>query len=83
MGGDQPHFDDLIIDAHRATIALDVVTKKDGPRVLAAAVNNGKHVRARLLEYQRTARMTMPESAALQNALDLLHARLKFFGTNI
>jgi hypothetical protein len=83
MGGDQPHFNDLMIEAHRVTFALDGVTKQDGPKALAVAVSNGRSIHAQLLDYQRTARMTKPESATLQNAIDLLQARLKFFGQSV
>jgi hypothetical protein len=79
MGGEQPHFNGLMIEAHRATVALDGVMRKDG-RAFTAAVNNGKLIHAQLLEYQKTAWMTKPEVAAVQQALDLLEARLKFFG---
>jgi hypothetical protein len=83
MDGDQTHFNGLLIEAHRATVALDGVAKKDGARAFAEAVNNGKRIHALLLEYQKTAWMTKPEAAAVQHALDLLEARLKFFGESV
>jgi hypothetical protein len=80
MDRDQPHFNNLLSDAHRATVALDGATRRDGPEAITAAVSNGKRIHSQLLDYRRTARLTKPEFAALQHSLDLLRARLKFFG---
>lgn len=76
-------FAELMLEANRVTVALDAVTRRDGPRVAAAPVSYGKRVHAQLLEYQRTARLSGMEAHALQTMLDLLHARLKFFGETV
>jgi hypothetical protein len=80
MDGDPPHFDDLINDAHRATVALDGVTAKDSSKARVAAVSECRRVYEQMLDYRGSVRMTVAESVALQNALDQLRARLKFFG---
>jgi hypothetical protein len=80
MTSDQSNFADLMADAHRCVIALDALMARDGAKAAAQAVRDGESVYARLLEYQKTVRMTVVESALLQTALDLLRARLRFFG---
>jgi hypothetical protein len=80
MGDELPDFVELMMDAHRAAMALDDVMKGDRPKAMAAAVNNGKHIFSRLLVYQQTAWMTAAENATVQTALDLLRARLRFLG---
>jgi hypothetical protein len=80
MHGDVPEFADLMLAAHRAAMALDEVTKRDGPKALAAALNGCKSVCSRLLDYQRTAYMTRAEANALQTTVDQLQERLRFFG---
>jgi len=80
MTRDDPNFDDLMVDAHRALLALDGVTKRDSAKAVTAAVNNGQQIYSQLLVYQRTAWMTKAEANALQTTVDLLRARLRFFG---
>ena len=80
MGSNQPEFANLMADAHRAMLALDDVTKRDGAKATAAAVNNSQRIYLQLLDYQRTASMTKAEANTLQTALDILRARLRFFG---
>jgi hypothetical protein len=80
MGHDQSGFNDLMIEAQCAGIALDDATTNGSFATVLKTVNQGKLVYTRLLEYQRTIRMTKAEASALQTALDLLRSRLKFFG---
>ena len=83
MTGDTPNFDDLIFEAHGATFALDSVTRRDGPNVVAAPVNNAKRVCSHLVEYHRTAWLTQTEAHLLDDALEYLKSRLKFFGESV
>jgi hypothetical protein len=84
MTGDQPTFDDLIADAQRCIAALDEFPMRDGGIAAAhAAVKNGKRIYTRLLEHQNTVRMSVAESSQLQNSVDQLRARLRFFGESI
>jgi hypothetical protein len=80
MHVDHSRFDALIARAQHALIALDGLTQRDGSKATAAAMNLGNSVQSELLDYQRTVWMTKEESALLANALDLVRARLKFFG---
>ena len=80
MGDNQPNFVELMLTAHRAAIALDEVTERDSSKAKAPALDKGKRVYSQLLNYQQTAWMTAAENAAVQTALDLLKARLRFFG---
>jgi hypothetical protein len=83
MGGDQPEFNDLMIEAQRAGNALEDATINGSFASVLKIVIQGKLVCTRLLEYQRTTRMTKAEASTLQTALDLLRSRLKFFGENV
>jgi hypothetical protein len=80
MFADQPHFGKLMARARLVLFALDGRTDRDGSKDTAAAVDNGRRLYADLLDYQRTELMTEKESDALDNALDLIRSRLKFFG---
>jgi hypothetical protein len=81
MTGGQPTFDDLIADAHLCIAALDEFAMRDGGKAAArAAVTNGKRMYTRLLDYRGTVRMSAEENCLLQTTLDLLRARLRFFG---
>jgi isocitrate/isopropylmalate dehydrogenase len=73
-------FADLIAEADRAVMMLDEFTMHDSAKAIARAVRDGKSVYAGLLEHRNTIRMTDAESAQFQEALDLLRARLRFFG---
>ncbi|HTV53330.1 MAG TPA: hypothetical protein VMI06_00270 [Terriglobia bacterium] len=83
MGENVPRFTDLMVNAHRVTVALDALTVRDGSKTTTAAVTRGRRVYAELLDHQKTAWMTKPEAHALQTALDQLQARLRFFGESI
>jgi hypothetical protein len=83
MVGDRSRFDDLMVDAHRAMLALDNVTMGGASRAIADAVRDGLRVYSRLIDYRRTERMSAVESSDLRNALDLLRARVRFFGEAI
>lgn len=83
MTKDQPTFDELLAEAHRALLALDNVTKRDSAKVTAAAVSNGQHIYSQLLDYQRFAYLTRAEASALLKSLDMLRARLFFFGERV
>jgi hypothetical protein len=43
-------------------------------------VNDGRRVYSELLDYRENVRMSGAEASLLQMALDLLRARLRFFG---
>jgi hypothetical protein len=83
LGGDRPDFAELMIEAHRATVALDGVTRWDGAKATAAALRDGNRVHSELLNYRATVKMTMTENSMLQNALDLIRARLRFFEESV
>jgi hypothetical protein len=83
MTGDIYDFNDLMAEAHRVMVALDGMTRRDGPRATSGAVGQGKHVFKQLLAYRLSARMTRPEAHILDSAVDLLKARLKFFGESL
>ena len=83
VAGESFVFDNLIFEARRMTVALDGVTQRDGPKATAVQVSNGKRIYSQLLEYRRTSWMTRLEAHALQDALEQLHARLKFLGESL
>lgn len=83
MAAESLGFDELMIEAHRVTVALDAVTKRDGTKVTAVPVSEGKRLYQQLRDYQRTAWMTAAESHALDAAMETLRARLKFFGESV
>ena len=83
MSGESLVFKDMIFEARRVTVELDDVTQRDGHQATTAPVNRGKRVYVQLFEYRRTSRMTPQEAHALQEALDQLQARLKFFGQSV
>lgn len=78
MKEDLPIFADLMSDAYRVILALDAVTPRDG--AAGMALTEARRVYASLYDYQRTAWLTKREADAVQNALDVIQARLKFFG---
>jgi hypothetical protein len=80
MSADQPHFGGLMARARLVLFALDGRTERDGSRDTAAAVDNGRRLYAELRDFQRSVLMTEKESDALDNALDMIRARLRFFG---
>jgi hypothetical protein len=83
MRGDRSEFAELMDDAHRVVTMLDSITSRSQSKATAAAVSGGMCVYERLLDYRGTVRMTMVENAVLQGALDLLRARLRFFGEKV
>jgi hypothetical protein len=83
MDRDETQFNDLMTDARRAVVALDGVTTKDGPKALAVAVSDARRIYEQLLDYRGSVKMTVEESVILQNALDQLRERLKFFGESV
>jgi hypothetical protein len=78
-----PQFADLMAEVQRVTVILDGLTQRDGSKATAAAVSDAKGIYARLLEHQKTAWLTAAEANALQNSVDSLRARLKFFGESL
>jgi len=80
MDGDRPEFADLMADAHRALLALDNVTVRGGSKATATAVREGLRVYSQLIDYRQTERMSAAESSQLQNSVEFLGARLRFFG---
>jgi hypothetical protein len=76
-------FTDLMAEARRAGMVLDAFTMRDSAKAIARAVRDGRSVYAWLLEHQKTVRMTGAESAMLQTAVELLRARLRFFGERV
>jgi hypothetical protein len=72
-----------MIEAHRVAVALDGVTTRDGLKAKAAALRDGRRVHSELLDYRATIKMTMTENSMLQNALELIRARLRFFGESV
>lgn len=80
MNAERPEFSDLMLDAHRALQALEGATDRDDSTRTAKAVREGRRVCERLLDYRGAVRMTVSDTVMLQNALDVLRARLRFFG---
>ena len=83
MSKDRPAFSDLMVWARQVVVVLDDVMPRDGSRARAAAISVGSRFYSRLLDYQRTVRMTKAESDMLQNTIDLLRARLQFLGRSV
>jgi hypothetical protein len=79
MPGGDPEFANLMAQAHRVSVALDGFAKRDGSEATSAAVSKGKRVYSEIMDYQRTAGLTMIEARVLQSTVDLLRARLRFF----
>jgi hypothetical protein len=80
MSADPSLFAELMLDAQRATVALDGATDRGDLEAKASAVKEGNRVYTKLLGYQRATWMTTSQAAVLQTALDLLQARLRSFG---
>jgi hypothetical protein len=80
MKEDQSKVADLMADAHRAMFALDDFTRRDGSRAMTVAVKDGLRVYSLLIDYRQAERMSAAESSLIQNAIDVLRARLRFFG---
>jgi hypothetical protein len=78
--GEQPTFAELMADAQRTMLALDELSGRDGSRATAAAVGAGMRVYSQLRDFRQAVRRTPMETSLLQAALDLLRARLRFFG---
>lgn len=76
----QPAFDDLMVDAQRTALSLDGKVKRDGSKETAIAVTEALRVYLALNEYRHGVRMTVAQTALLQEAMDILRARLRFFG---
>lgn len=76
---DQAKFAELMSDAQRAAIELDGISR-DGSKEMARVVRAGLRVYSRLLDFRQTVRMDVVQTDLLQTALDLLWARLRFFG---
>jgi hypothetical protein len=72
MDGDHSKFADLMADAYRAVRALDASGGST-----PAAVREGRRAYLQLLEYRKSVRMTLAQSALVQTALDLIWARLR------
>ena len=72
-----------MIEAHRVTVAMDVATTRDDLKATAAALSHGRCVYSQFLELLATVKMTQPEAHALQNTLDLIRTRLRFFGESV
>jgi hypothetical protein len=80
MDGERSTVADLIADAHRAMLALDDFTRRDGSKAMNVAVRDGMRVYSLLIDYRQSERMSVAESSLLQSAIDMLRARLRFFG---
>jgi hypothetical protein len=78
--GEEPSFAELMADAQRTMFTLDDLSGRDGSRATAAAVSAGMLVYSRIKDYRQMVRMTPVEMSLLQPALDMLRARLRFFG---
>lgn len=74
MGQDQPQFADLMADAWHAVRALDGA---DGSRFPASVVRDGRRIYSELLDYRKSASMTVAQAALVQRALDLIWVRLR------
>jgi hypothetical protein len=70
----------LMTDAHRAVLGLDDFTQRDGSKAMSVAIRDGMNVYSLLIDYRQTERMSVAESSLVQAAIDLLRARLRFFG---
>lgn len=73
-------FNDLIAEAQRSATALDGLSKRDAAKDKAGPIGRAKIVYGRLLEHQSVVPMTRTEATALQGMIDLIRARLHFFG---
>jgi predicted regulator of Ras-like GTPase activity (Roadblock/LC7/MglB family) len=71
---------DLMTDAHRAVLGLDDFTRRDGSKAMTIAIKDGMRVYSMLTDHRQTERMSAAESSLIQTAIDLLRARLRFFG---
>jgi hypothetical protein len=65
------------------TVALDDYLRRDGSKATAQAVEKASRIYSRLREYRGVVKMTQAENVLLQNALDMLRARLRFFGESV
>jgi hypothetical protein len=83
MTGDRLTFADLIADARHVITALDTPTMQDGAKATYAAIRDGKRLYSQFLDYRGTVRMNKEENCLLQTGLELLRARLRFFGESV
>ena len=70
----------LMAEAHRAMLALDDFARRDGSSAMTFAVRQGMRVYALLIDYRQSERMSAAESSLIQNAIDLLRAKLRSLG---
>lgn len=77
---DDGQLDKFLADAHWAVTALDLATSRDRFKIDGTLVDRAKNAAAMLLEYRSANCLTTAQAQTLQNALDLLRARLRFFG---
>jgi hypothetical protein len=80
MAGDRTTFAELMADAQRVMTALDGVMTRDSAKATSAAVRDGMRLYSLFVEFRGTVRMSQEENCLLQEKLDLLRARLRFFG---
>lgn len=82
MSGDA-QLDKLLASAHWAVSALDLAASRDRFKIDGALVGRAREAAALLVEYRNANRLTTAQAGALQNALDLLRARLRFFNERV
>jgi hypothetical protein len=80
MAVDGTTFADLMADAQHVMTALDGVMSSDSAKATAAAVSDGMRLYSLFLDFRGSVRMSQEENWLLQGKLDMLRARLRFFG---
>lgn len=80
---DDAQLDKLMADAHWAVTALDLAANRDRSKLDGALTDRARDAAARLTEYRNANRLTTAQTGKVQRALDLLRARLRFFGITL
>ncbi len=77
------HLDKLLADAHWAVTALDLAMSQGRSGIDGSLIERARETSARLLEYRKANELAAAESVPLQDAIDMLRARLRFLGVSV
>jgi hypothetical protein len=80
---DRIAFQNRMHEVKRALLALDEVSNRDTLASVVKAVARGKIAYTHLQRHQNSVKMTAEEAHQLETAMDVLQARLNFFGEKV
>jgi hypothetical protein len=76
-------FRDRILDAHRAIVALESIEAGEKAVAISLVLAEGTRAHRQLVQLRDSSNLMPSDAAFLQVAVDLLQAKLKFFGTSV